>query len=112
MECREFDELATLDLSGELEPTRRAEYDRHLEGCTACAARLALQRRADDLLRSSLSVSPVATAAVVARVRERIEARPWWRRIAEMHGFGPLPVYAVAALALLIAIGLHPSLRS
>jgi anti-sigma factor RsiW len=112
MECREFDELASLDLSGELEPDRRAEYDQHLEGCGACAARLALQRRADELLRSSLSAYPVATAALVARVRERMHARPWWRRIAEMQRFGPLPVYAVAAVALLLAIGLHPTARS
>src|SRR5215831_4210376 len=114
MECREFDELASLDLSGELEPAKRVEYDRHLEGCTACATRLALQRRADDLLRTSLSASPspIAAAAVVARVRERMQARPWWRRIFEMYGAGPLPVYAVAAIALLIAIGLHPTLRS
>jgi anti-sigma factor RsiW len=107
MECREFDELASLYLSDELEPARRAELDRHLGRCAACAALLALQSRADDLLRSSSSTPAFATAAVVARVRERMQARPWWRRMAETLAVGPLPVYAVAAVALLIAIAVH-----
>ena len=106
MECQEFDELASLYLSDELEPARRAEFDRHIERCAACAALLALQRRADDLLRSSLSTPPLAAAAVVARVRERMEARPWWRGLVEMHALRPLLVSAALAVALLI--GVHP----
>jgi len=108
MECREFDELASLYLSDELEPVRRAEFDRHLDRCAACAALLGLQRRADDLLRSSSSAPAFATAAVVARVREQMQARPWWRRMAETLTVRPLPVYAAAAALLLIAIAVHP----
>ena len=108
MECREFDELTGFYLSDELDPARRAEYDRHVERCAACAEQLALQRRADDLLRASSTVPPFAAAAVVARVRERMQARPWWRRMLETLAAGPLPVYALGAAALLIAIVVHP----
>ena len=106
MECQEFDELASLYLSDELEPARRAEFDRHVERCAACAGLLVLQRRADDLLRSSLSTPPVAAAAVVARVRERMHATPWWRRMAELPALRPLLVSAALAVALLV--GVHP----
>jgi len=112
MECREFDALASLYLSDELEPSKRGDYERHLDRCARCAALLSLQRRADDLLRSSPSAPASATAAVVARVREQMQARPWWRRMAEMLTIGWLPVYGAAAAALLIAIAVHPGFVS
>jgi anti-sigma factor RsiW len=80
MRCNEFDELASLSISGELDAARRRDFDQHLAGCSTCTSLLERQVRADNLLRLSLATLAVPTAAVQSRVRARIHAAPWWRQ--------------------------------
>src|SRR5437867_1333172 len=102
MHCHEFDELVSPYLCDELDPARRIEFDRHVDGCAVCRSLLADQRRADELLRASLAATPVAAAALQARVRERLQAAPWWRRIFAASELRL--VLASAALVLAVAI--------
>ena len=81
MRCHEFDEFASPYLSDELEAPRRRDFDQHLAGCSTCASLLERQRRADDLLRSSLATMLVPTAIVQSRVRAQMHAAPSWRWI-------------------------------
>ena len=99
MRCNEFDELASLYLSGELDVARRREFDQHLAGCSSCTSLMERQMRADNLLRSSLGTSAVPTAAVQRRVRARIHAVPWWRQILQTRRFQ----LALASTLLVIA---------
>jgi len=108
MRCGDFDELASLFLSDELDPARRLEFERHLSGCAACALLFARQRRADELLRESLTAAPVAAAAVLARVRERMQAEPLWRRIFALPGLRPVLVSAAVVLAIAIVFVARP----
>jgi anti-sigma factor RsiW len=112
MRCNEFDELASLFLSDELDPARRIEFERHLTGCADCALLFERQRRADELLRESLAAAPVAAAAVQARVREQMQAEPLWRRVFAVRGLRPILVSAAVALAIAIGFtarpGAHP----
>ena len=99
MRCNEFDDLASLYLSDELDAARRREFDQHVAGCSTCASLLERQVRADDLLRSSLATLPVPTAAVRSRVSARIHAAPWWRQIFQTRRFQ----FALASTLLVIA---------
>jgi anti-sigma factor RsiW len=108
MRCDEFDELVSLDLSDELGPTRRIEFERHLRGCAACTSLLERHRRVDELLRASLTATPVRAAAVQARVRERIQAEPTWRRIFELRALRPILAAAMLAIVIAILFVAHP----
>jgi len=99
MRCNEFDDLASLYLTDELDAVRRREFDRHVAGCSMCASLLERQVRADDLLRSSLATLPVPTAAVRSRVSALIHAAPWWRQIFQTRRFQ----FALASTLLVIA---------
>jgi anti-sigma factor RsiW len=100
MRCNEFDDLASLYLSEELDRARRREFDQHVAGCSTCASLLERQMRADDLLRLSLATLPVPTGAVRSRVSARIRAVPWWRQIFQTRRFQ----FALASALLVIAI--------
>src|SRR5262249_55973764 len=112
IDCHDFDEVVSPYLSGELEPARRSEFTRHLEGCAACRAELADQRRADELLRASLVATPVIAAAVAARVRERMQAAPWWRRVLDARGLTPILASAALVLAIFLAVQPGPDARA
>jgi anti-sigma factor RsiW len=99
MRCNEFDDLASLYISGELDAARRRHFDQHLAGCSTCTALLERQVRADNLLRLSLATLAVPTAAVQSRVRARIHAAPWWRQIFQTRRFQ----LALASTLLVIA---------
>ena len=100
MRCNEFDDLASLYLSDELDAARRRDFDQHVAGCSTCASLLGHQVRADELLRSSLATLPVPTAAVRSRVSARIHAAPWWREIFQTRRFQ----FALASTLLVIVI--------
>src|SRR5690349_17384470 len=108
MRCNEFDDMASLYLSEELDTARRHEFNQHLAGCSTCASLLERQVRADDLLRSSLATLPVSTAAVRSRVGARIHAAPWWREIFQTRRFQ----FALASTLLVIAITVFMRFRS
>lgn len=99
MRCDEMNELASSYLSEGLEAARRREFDDHLAGCPACVSLLEQQLRADDLLRSSLTMSPVRAAVVQNHVRARLHAAPWWRHVFQARGLQ----VAVASVLIVIA---------
>src|SRR5262249_39310865 len=108
MQCHEFDELVSPYLANELDPARRIEFDRHLHGCAACRSLLADQRHTDELLRASLTATPVAGTRVQARVGARVQAAPWWQPYFELGELRPLLAAAVWVLAIALLALVHP----
>ncbi|HEU5022092.1 MAG TPA: zf-HC2 domain-containing protein [Bryobacteraceae bacterium] len=72
MNCGDFEELAPLWHSGELDGERRREFDAHVSGCAACAADLREQETVDEQLRESVIAEPADTRAIEEHVRRRI----------------------------------------
>jgi anti-sigma factor RsiW len=72
MNCGDFEELAPLWHSGELDSERRREFDAHVAGCAACSAELREQAAIDERLRDILNAEPADTRVIEERVRRRI----------------------------------------
>jgi anti-sigma factor RsiW len=72
MVCREV--IAFLDdyVAGSLEPTRRAEFDRHLAACTSCVAYLRSYRETIRMAKAAApaieDVPPDLIAAILAAI--------------------------------------------
>jgi anti-sigma factor RsiW len=94
MNCGDFEELAPLWHSGELDGEKRREFDAHVSGCAACAADLREQETVDEQLREIVAAEPADTRAIEAQVRRRI-ARGRLQRWA---------IPGLAAAAALIAV--------
>ncbi len=52
--CREVLQLLTEYLEGDLAPTERAEFEKHMEACSPCRAFLRTYAKADELSRAAL----------------------------------------------------------
>ncbi|HVW10172.1 MAG TPA: zf-HC2 domain-containing protein [Bryobacteraceae bacterium] len=72
MNCGDFEELAPLWHSGELDSEQRREFDAHVSGCAACAAELREDAVIDERLREIVQAEPADTRAIEDQVRRRI----------------------------------------
>ena len=75
MNCSEIQILTSLYLSSELEASRLAEFEFHLQECRTCARDLEYVRHCDDLLRDAFIEQSVDTIKVRRNVRNEIGAR-------------------------------------
>ncbi len=91
MTCPEFETFLYPYLDGEFGPAERADVEKHLAGCGACAARLHSERAVHDAIRGKvrgLSDSPPAPEALRERIRgglraeRRRETTAQWSRYA------------------------------
>jgi len=103
MNCGDFEELAPLWHSGELESERRSDFDAHVLGCAACAAELREQEAIDEQLRAIVAAEPADTRSIEAQVRRRI-AREKVQRWAI-----PGLVAAAALIAMVLWRAPHPA---
>lgn len=106
MTCNEAREVFSDLHDGAISGAPLAALNQHLKECTACRTEWAAFRRAIQAVADLGSAEP--SPGFAARVRQRIEAPPWWQRILAWL-FLPLrvkvPLQALA-LALLAFAGL------
>lgn len=87
-ECRLVISQLTLYVDDQLEPERRVDVDRHLEGCASCRGALARERGGQNVLRRSAAqlreepLPPGLRSRCESLVREQTRAAslPAWRR--------------------------------
>lgn len=93
-------------LEGDLDLTRRALLDAHLDGCAACSREFAQMRGAIDLLRSlpNPEPPPFLVETVMRRIREGEGHRRFADRLRDWLGDLATPQVALPATAL--AVGL------
>jgi len=111
MICKEFEDLITLDLYGDLAPEQRASYEAHLAGCVHCQAARQQVRGLHSVLaeRPRLEPSPdflVDCRQALAETLER-ERLGWHGLIHEWLAFLQLPPHRVvsrAAFALTLIV--------
>ena len=98
MACTWREAQASRYADGALDREESAEYARHLDGCEACRARVAEQRRADALLRESI-VPVEPPPALLGRVAQAVALEREKRR----PGLGWLPRLRRRRLATVLA---------
>jgi anti-sigma-K factor RskA len=88
MNCEEAHDLLALDAVGGLEPSDRAEKERHLTTCAACRQLAAQYADVASLLPAALEqVQPPARlrrnlmAQVYAEASPKKRTQPWWQRL-------------------------------
>jgi tol-pal system protein YbgF len=112
MTCDEAREAFTDLYDGTLSGPPLTVLSQHLDGCRACRLEWEAFRQAIQALRVLRDEEPSSEFA--ARVVERIEAPPWWRRAIDVLVFPlhlKLPIHA-AALVLVGVVGLWVFQRS
>ena len=74
--CESMVGLILASVEGTLDPSARARLDAHAATCAACRRELDEQAAVKRMLAD---LPPVAVSrGFAARVRERVEQRPWW----------------------------------
>src|SRR5947207_11427946 len=101
MNCSETKFVMPLYLSSELDATRMADFEIHVQQCGPCARELEYARHCDELLRDACLEEPLDTMDLRDRVLSEIsKSRPRQRFLFRR------PVYTLPiAAALLLAIG-------
>jgi anti-sigma-K factor RskA len=109
MNCEEANDLLALDAVGGLEPSDRAEMERHLTTCAACRQLSAQYIDVASMLPAALAqVQPPARlrrnlmAQVYAEATSKI-ARPWWQRLLDAIPANRV-ITAVGAVAVVAAL--------
>ena len=88
MNCNETQFVMPLYLSSELDATRMADFEIHLQQCGACARELEYARHCDELLRDACLEEPVDTIGLRARVLSGISKfRPRRRFLPSLNRF-------------------------
>lgn len=100
MNCNDVQQLAALYISGELDSTRLAEFQAHLDGCGECRAGITGQIELDSRLRDEILRNTPDSSALESRVRSAIAL--------DAKQYSPPVRRAVAAVAamLLLAVGI------
>jgi len=101
MNCSETKFLTPLYLSSELDATRMADFELHVERCGPCARELEYARHCDELLRDACLEEPLDTMDLRARALSEISKSRPRRRFLFRRPVYTLPI----AAALLLAIG-------
>jgi len=104
MNCPDAEFVMPLYLSGELDATTMAQFDRHIETCPACLHKLEEQQSLDAGLRSALLAEPIESTSVRNNVLAQIKSTP------RSHRASIAWITAIAA-ALLVAITLGLATR-
>src|SRR5947199_9266913 len=100
MNCNETKFVMSLYLSSELDATRMADFELHVQSCGPCARELEYARHCDELLRDACLEEPVDTIGLRARVlSETSKSRPR-RRFLLRRPVYTLPIAAVLLLAI------------
>jgi Putative zinc-finger len=106
MNCREAGNALSPYLDGELDDRRRAQLEQHLAGCARCAAEVALQRHAFQLLAAPKTMAQ--PEGLLAEFKQRLAAeapapRRTWRSAPWSWSLAGLAATAAAA-ALVISL--------
>jgi len=102
MNCNETKFVMPLYLSSELDATRMADFELHVQQCGACARELEYARHCDEMLRDACMEEPVNALGLRERVLSEISKSRPRRRFLFRRPIYTLPIAAV----LLLAIGL------
>ena len=109
MNCSEIQFLMPLYLSSELEATRLADFELHLQQCSACTRDMEYARHCDDLLRDAFCGQSLETEQLRARVWNQIR-KTKRRRFLFGRSIYTLPI--AAALLLAITVGIYITFSS
>ena len=101
MNCNETKFVMPLYLSSELDATRMADFEIHVQQCGPCARELEYARHCDELLRDACLEEPVDAMDLRDRVLSEISKSRPRRRFLFRRPVYTLPI----AAALLLAIG-------
>ena len=100
MSCNETKFVMSLYLSSELDATRMADFELHVQQCSTCARELEYARHCDELLRDACLEEPVDTMGLRARVLSEISKSSPRRRFLLRRPVYTLPIAAVLLLAI------------
>ena len=100
MNCNETQFVMPLYLSSELDATRMADFEIHVQQCGPCARELEYARHCDELLRDACLEEPVDTIGLRARVLSEISKSRPRRRFLFRRPVYSLPIAAVLLLAI------------
>ena len=99
MNCSEVEFVMPLYLSSELDATRMADFEAHLQQCGACATTLESGTHCDELLRDAYRGESVDTLGLRERVLSKISKSGHRRRFLFRRPFYSVPIAAVLLLA-------------
>ncbi len=100
MNCNETKYVMSLYLSSELDATRMADFELHVQGCGPCARELEYARHCDELLRDACLEEPVDAMGLRERVLSEISKPRPRRRFLFPRRVYTLPIAAVLLLAI------------
>ena len=100
MNCNETQFVMPLYLSSELDATRMADFEVHVQTCAACARELEYARHCDELLRDACLEEPVDALGLRERVLNEISKSRPRRRFLFRRPVYTLPIAAVLLLAI------------
>ncbi|MCX7826166.1 MAG: zf-HC2 domain-containing protein [Verrucomicrobiae bacterium] len=105
--CKDIQAQLADYVVGALTDAQRAEIERHIRDCAACAReRLALERTGALLNALRPQETPAQLWDAVRNVIESEQRRPWLERLREAFAF-PRPAYVAGAAVLALAAGLY-----
>src|SRR5437588_10246042 len=104
MNCNETKFMMSLYLSNELEATRMADFEIHVQQCGPCARELEYARHCDELLRDACLEEPVDAMGLRERVLSEISKSRPRRRFLFRRRVYTLPIAAVLLLAIGVGI--------
>src|SRR5437660_10423850 len=100
MNCNETKFVMPLYLSSELDATRMADFEIHVQQCGPCAKELEYARHCDELLRDACLKEPLDTMDLRARVLSEISKSKPRRRFLFRRPVFTVPIAAVLLLAI------------
>jgi len=104
MNCNETKFVMPLYLSSELDATRMADFEIHVQQCGPCARELEYARHCDELMRDACLEEPLDTMDLRARVLSEISKSRPRRQFLFRRPVYTLPIAAVLLLAIGVAI--------
>src|SRR5437764_11622997 len=100
MNCSETKFVMPLYLSSELDATRMADFELHVQSCRPCARELEYARHCDELLRDACLEESVDALGLRERVLSEISKSKRRRRFLSRRSVYTLPIAAVLLLAI------------
>ena len=104
MNCSETKFVMPLFLSSELDATRMADFELHVQQCGPCARELGYARHYDELLRDACLEQPVNTLGLREHVLNEISKSRPRRQFLFRRSIYSLPIAAVLLLAIGVGI--------
>ena len=101
--CKDIGEKISSWIDGQLEPQESQLVSQHIEGCSVCQNKMALEKLTKKLVKEKLPLA-TAPAGLKTKILEQLgkesKPSPWWSNI-----FRPVPLAsAFASLAVLFAV--------